>query len=571
MADSTQKSDSAQKFHPALTITNVKSLIPITLDSEHDMYHSWAALFTVLVRVHDLHHHIVPPTQGNELATYNASKTADPALWNCLDAVVFQWIYGTISTNLLQAILLKDDTAQGAWARLESMFQDNKASRATHIEEELAELDFNNFTSIDRYCTHIKSLADRLADVDAPLSNSRLVLKLTAGLPEAYAGTVDIIQNQEPLPSFESCRSHLKLAERTIKNRLAKEVNSGRPAALVAASNNTTASDSGAISSRPSSRGNKQKKGGKVSGKKSPNGNVPQNQPPGPFPWPNSPWTGWAPWFPNWSTPPPCPYPASSWTPRPFSNSGPRPTVPDILGTRPQAYTATAHVYSQMDQFGSYTPTDIEAAMSALSHSQPDGNFYMDIGATSHMTSDRGIFNSYFNSSIDNNIVVGSGHLVPTIGHGSFYLPRPYPPFHLKNILHAPKLIKNLVSVRKFTKDNSVSVEFDPFDFSINDLQTGTRIVRCDSTGDLYHLFNQATPPVNNSAFHSISSDIWHNRLGHPGDAVFRSLRNNNFIECNKACKTFFSSCPLGKLSKLPFYDSMSHTASPFDIIHSDL
>ena len=67
--------------------------------------------------------------------------------------------------------------------------------------------------------------------------------------------------------------------------------------------------------------------------------------------------------------------------------------------------------------------------MQALSHPQPDGNFYMDTGATSHMTSDHGIFNSYFPSSINNNIVVGSGHLVPIVGHGSSILPQPYPPF----------------------------------------------------------------------------------------------------------------------------------------------
>lgn len=76
------------KFHPALTITNVKSLIPITLDAEHGMYHSWAALFKVLVRVHDLHHHIISPTEAQEVAAYAASKAADPALCKRLDAAV---------------------------------------------------------------------------------------------------------------------------------------------------------------------------------------------------------------------------------------------------------------------------------------------------------------------------------------------------------------------------------------------------------------------------------------------------------------------------------------------------
>ena len=201
------------KFHSALTVTNVKSLVPIELDTGTGMYHSWAALFKVLVRVHDVYEHIIPPTEIEAVAAYEKTKSDDLSLWKRLDAVVLQWIYGTISKNLLLAILLKDDSAQGAWSRLESMFQDNKASWATHLEEELSDLNFENFSSIDSYCNHIKFLADRLADIDAPIPNIRLVLKLTAGLYEAYSGTVDFIQNQEPLPSFESCRSLLKLAE----------------------------------------------------------------------------------------------------------------------------------------------------------------------------------------------------------------------------------------------------------------------------------------------------------------------------------------------------------------------
>ena len=88
-------------------------------------------------------------------------------------------------------------------------------------------------------------------------------------------------------------------------------------------------------------------------------------------------------------------------------------------------------------------PTDIEAAMHALSFSQPDGNYYMDTSATSHMTADAGILSSYFNSSNKHhNIVVGSGHLIPIIGHGRTTLPPPYQPFTLNNVLHARRLIK---------------------------------------------------------------------------------------------------------------------------------
>lgn len=56
----------------------------------------------------------------------------------------------------------------------------------------------------------------------------------------------------------------------------------------------------------------------------------------------------------------------------------------------------------------------------------------------------------------------------------------------LTNILFTPTIIKNLLSVRKFTIDNQASVEFDPYGFSIKDLKTGALLSRHDSMGDLY-------------------------------------------------------------------------------------
>ncbi|XP_062114612.1 uncharacterized protein LOC133825721 [Humulus lupulus] len=263
----------SHKFHPALTITNVKSLVPVTLDNEKSMYHSWAALFTNLARFHDLYDHLVPPTEEIAKVAYDKAKSADLALWKRLDVAVLQWIYGTISSYLLHAILKRDDTAEAAWKRLEALFQDNKASRATHLEEDFTNAVFEDYNSTDTYCNYLQSLADRLADADALVSTSRLVLRLTGSLQEAFIGIVDFIQNQEPLPSFESCRPRLKMAERTIKSRTIKSRTareSGGPgtrtgAAMVAASSDSPSS----VSKRNNNnkgRNNKNKGKGKGSG-----------------------------------------------------------------------------------------------------------------------------------------------------------------------------------------------------------------------------------------------------------------------------------------------------------------
>jgi hypothetical protein len=236
-----------------------------------------------------------------------------------------------------------------------------------------------------------------------------------------------------------------------------------------------------------------------------------------PYPHPQQQWVG--PWQP-WATPP-CPYPTA----------GNFHKQPKILGPKPQqAHVASAptNPASQNASY-SYALTDIQAAMHTFSISPPDDQWYMDTGATSHMTANGGNLTSYLNTST--NITVGSGHNIPVIGSGHASLPNPHNQLALKNVLHAPKLIKNLVSVRKFTIDNDVSVEFDPFGFSVKDFQTGMMLMRCNSLGDLYPVTTRpqttASPP---STYAVLSNELWHNRLGHPVAPVLSSLHRNNFL-----------------------------------------
>ncbi|WVZ15786.1 hypothetical protein V8G54_013352 [Vigna mungo] len=384
------------------------------------------------------------------------------------------------------------------------------------------------------------------------------------------------MQQKDELPNSATTCSRLKMEETTIKERATHQ--SGSTALLtvdegfssqpqhhnrnITSSQGRNNSNQGKKNNRGRGNNNRGGKGGRggawAAG--AGRGGAPQQQqyqtyPPYQHPFFN-PWAGWA--------QPPCPYPAASWQPRPQCKAG-------ILGSRPpqQAYNASVAPSNV-----GYTPTDINVAMHSLSLSQPDENWYMDTSATSHMTADQGTLSSYFYSSKDHNIVVGNGHLIPIHGHGSTKLSPPHPPLNLKNVLHAPKLIKNLISVRKFTTDNLVSVEFDPFGFSVKDLQTGNHLMRCNSSGDLYPIPSKdqaISSPTFPSALTVLSPNLWHNRLGHPGPTILSSLCRQNFINCNKGGNDFCTSCPLGKNVKLPFNASCSFTEFPFDIIHSDI
>jgi hypothetical protein len=96
--------------------------------------------------------------------------------------------------------------------------------------------------------------------------------------------------------------------------------------------------------------------------------------------------------------------------------------------------------------------------------------WFMDTGATSHMASGSGNFPNAHRLLSSSPITVGNGATMPVTHTATSSISGT--PFHLSNVLISPHLVKNLISVRSFTRDNNVSIEFDPCGFSIKDLPT---------------------------------------------------------------------------------------------------
>ncbi|GKA39069.1 ribonuclease H-like domain-containing protein [Tanacetum coccineum] len=196
-----------------------------------------------------------------------------------------------------------------------------------------------------------------------------------------------------------------------------------------------------------------------------------------------------------------------------------------------------------------------------------DANWNMDTGASSHLNSNATNLSTLFNSCMYPSVLVGDGKSIPVTNTGHSTLPTPYRPLHLNNVLITPNIVKNLISVRQFVRDNKCTIEFDEFGFSVKDYWTRQILLRCDSTGDLYPVTSLSYP----QAF-LVGQQTWHQRLGHPGSEVLRHLVSNNLISCNKTKSTVLChACQLGKHVRLPFSLSETVVKSPFDIIHSDL
>ncbi|KAJ9557631.1 hypothetical protein OSB04_012245 [Centaurea solstitialis] len=107
-----------QTPHPAFTVGNIKSFIPILLDREDDQYAIWFELFHSHACAYDVLDHID--------ASVPRPPLVDDSTWNRLDAIVKHWIYGIVSLNLLQTIVKPGATAQELCTRLKEIFDDAK-------------------------------------------------------------------------------------------------------------------------------------------------------------------------------------------------------------------------------------------------------------------------------------------------------------------------------------------------------------------------------------------------------------------------------------------------------------
>ncbi|GJX70295.1 hypothetical protein Tco_0307466 [Tanacetum coccineum] len=154
----------------------------------------------------------------------------------------------------------------------------------------------------------------------------------------------------------------------------------------------------------------------------------------------------------------------------------------------------------------------------------------MDTGASSHLNNSVNSLNEIFNTCMYPSISVGDGHSIPVTNRCHSILPTPTKSLHLNNVLITPHIVKNLIFVHQFVRDNNCTIEFDAFGFSVKDFLTHRVLLRCDSTGDLYPV--TAPSPIPHAFL--VSQHTGHQRLGHPGSEVLRRLVSSNFISYNK-------------------------------------
>ncbi|XP_021758660.1 uncharacterized protein LOC110723624 [Chenopodium quinoa] len=319
-------------------------------------------------------------------STVSRPTDVSDSLWKRLDAIVKQWIYGTISTDLLNTILAPKSTAQQLWDRIKEIFQDNKNTRVVYLENQFNSLHLSTFPTVTAYCQQLKSLADQLVNIDQPVTEQKLVIRLVSGITGTDFDIVaTMIQQTDPLPSFNTARSRLLLEESRRANdhtspqssfvaQPEQHTSSGQQSQQQPTAGRGTGGASrghgGGSQGRGKGKGRGTPSRGSSSGQQQ---STPQQQGQQTQNWqqqgqPNSNGQTWAPpsQWPNWHQPlwpqgwaiPPAPFPtAGQFQPRPIYGRG----------SPQQAYTAGPSTYGPP-----MTPTEFGSAYSSMNFTTPD-------------------------------------------------------------------------------------------------------------------------------------------------------------------------------------------------------
>ncbi|GKA74063.1 hybrid signal transduction histidine kinase M, partial [Tanacetum coccineum] len=500
---------------PALTLVeklyavhNINSLIPEKLDLQESNYSTWSYFF----KGHCSNFNVLNHIDGS-------TSTSDPPTdeWITADSIVKSWIFLTLSPTLRKRMISTNPaSAKAAWDTIETIFQENKRTRTVALKGELRVIQMGDDTP-DAYFSKIDSIITLLTDLGSTMDDDDIVTYAINGLSEKYGSLAQIIAHKDPFPDLATVRTMVTTEEMRLRSKqpiLSTSTTSSSPQVLLATSqpriqdnrnnrdrdarneNKTEicrnfgrgycrwgtncrfihASPKGTNNPRPNSSQHNTRSMQQGPGHTGLNSASQQHLlsliqaqqnllaqyglsiSQGQQPVQHNNTMGLRP-----NAPPG------------FQQTQPHQPTFGFNGHQQALYSAA--VQNQSASSGSTSQeTQLPHAFNTLTLQDPaNSNWNMDTGASSHLNSSVNNLSTIFNSRIYPSVLVGDGKSIPVTNTGHSTLPTPYRTLHLNNVLITPNIVKNLISVRQFVRENKCTIEFDEFGFSVKDFISWTR------------------------------------------------------------------------------------------------
>ncbi|GJR35128.1 ribonuclease H-like domain-containing protein [Tanacetum coccineum] len=448
---------------------SIPNKVPIKLDLEKHNYNSWSSFSLIHFGSLGLKSHV-----EEETASTNSE-------WCQLDDLIKMWILGSLCDSLQEQVLTTPGNAKALWDHLKDLFHDNKDARAINLDNELRSIKSGTMT-INEYCTKIKSMSNRLKNLDCQshplMMTPTLLLILRVARPHlpfsSSTSSRDKGNANKPSNLPQIC-NHFNRGTCKFGDRC-KFIHDHRNRAGLSSQRNFSCSNVSSYagiwstSSGPSHV--------------RPVHTQPLNQT---------------------VLYQPCP----TITAGPIAYyAGPAPTT--YTAQQPQAHYLQHHrapvqqtqpvhhqplTYAAQQQPAHYGQPDILGPAPAVHPSQAtslpyafstmtlqDPTWNMDTCASFHLNSNASNLSTIFNQCLFPSVHVGDGNSIPVTNTGHIIILSLHRPLHLHNVLVTPNIIKNLISVCQFTRDNNCTIEFDAFGFFVKDFLTRHILLRCDSS-----------------------------------------------------------------------------------------
>lgn len=164
-------------------------------------------------------------------------------------------------------------------------------------------------------------------------------------------------------------------------------------------------------------------------------------------------------------------------------------------------------------------PPQKTASSATTSSYGVDTNWYMDTGATDHITGELEKLNIHekYTGNDQVHAANGAGMGISHIGHSILHSQNSR--IDLNKILHVPQGNKSLVSIHRLADDNNVFLEFHPKHFFIKEQGTRRTLLEGRCEGGLYRLRSSLSNKKGLGGFKP-SVSLWHSHLGHASNST---------------------------------------------------